>query len=166
MLPFGFDRSAVNSSYRVGRRIGGSPKTCSETERQRANGNDDQRTTPSPITNATMSQQLHLAVTGRSAPGLYILELHKADITSVTDFSSVRIRNVGYEMQDVGCTPLAVRIRDSYQVCLQAYGKPLRIGSALSRWVFELSPKQEARPNQCPPLWALAADLSVPIRIP
>ena len=66
VLPFGFDRSAVNSSYSVRGRIGGSPKTSRETEGQRANGNDDQRTTPSPLTNATMPQQLHLAATSRS----------------------------------------------------------------------------------------------------
>jgi hypothetical protein len=100
VLPFRFYRSAVNSSYSVRGRIGGNPKTSCKTERQRANGHDDQRTLPSALTNATMSQQLHLAVTGTAFARLYILGPNEADITSVTDTP----HEVGYRTQGVGCT--------------------------------------------------------------
>src|SRR5579863_3013794 len=40
----------------------GNPKTCRETERQRANGNDDQRTLPSVFSNSTSSQRSHISV--------------------------------------------------------------------------------------------------------
>jgi len=70
VLPFGFDRSALHRLYSVRRRIGGNPKTCRETERQRANGNDDQRTLPSALTNSTMSQRSHISVSSKPLRGI------------------------------------------------------------------------------------------------
>lgn len=90
MLPFGIDRSLVNRLDDVGLRNRRSPKTGGDTKRQRANGNDNQHSTPFALTNLTMFQceQMHVAVTGRLCfVGLYNTG-RKAHVTSVMRFPS------------------------------------------------------------------------------
>lgn len=65
-LPLGFGRSAVKGFYDVRLRNARSPKTSCDTECQRANGNSDQHTLPSSLTNLMMCQQLHVAVSASS----------------------------------------------------------------------------------------------------
>lgn len=72
VLALRFGRSAVSGSCGVRLRSPRSTKTGCYVERQRANGNDDQHTLPPALNNASMSQQTHVAISGRPrCVGLY-----------------------------------------------------------------------------------------------
>ena len=59
VLPLGFGSSALNGFYDDRLRTAGHPKTSGDTKCQRANGNDNQRTTPAALPNPLMSLQFH-----------------------------------------------------------------------------------------------------------
>jgi len=75
MLPLGCDRVAVNRLYGGNLRSGRNPKTSRQTECQRANGDENQDTTPSALTNSRMYQQLHVAVSAKP----HFLRLYNTD---------------------------------------------------------------------------------------
>jgi hypothetical protein len=87
VLPFGFDRSAVNRFYDVRLIIAGSPKTGSKTERQGANGDDDQHTLQAALANSTMSYRSHVSVSHKLLRAIIQHWKEDTDITSVTQLS-------------------------------------------------------------------------------
>ena len=72
VLPFGFDRPAVNRFHGVRLRRGRNPEASRETNRQRADRNENDCTAPSSLPDRMMSPQLHFAATRRLClAGLY-----------------------------------------------------------------------------------------------
>ena len=69
-------------------RTAGNPKTSGDTKCQRANGNDNQRTTPAALTKPSMSLQFHPLLPQLPLAGLYNIEPSQIDITSVTALST------------------------------------------------------------------------------
>jgi len=59
VLPFGFDRPAVNRFHGVRLRRGRNPEASRETNRQRADRNENDCTAPSSLPDRMMSPQLH-----------------------------------------------------------------------------------------------------------
>ena len=59
VLPLGFCSPALNGFYDDRLRTAGHPKTSGNTKCQRANGNDNQCTTPTALTNPSMFLQFH-----------------------------------------------------------------------------------------------------------
>jgi hypothetical protein len=105
VLPFGFDRPSVNRFYDMRLITGGRPKTGSDTERQRANGNDYQQTPPPPLTNATLPQRSHISVNRRPLRGImqHVTQEHRHYLGHWTP------REVGYRIRGVGCLPATDR---------------------------------------------------------
>jgi len=93
VLPLGIRNSALNGFYDDRLRTAGSPKTSGDTKRQRANRNDNQRTTPAALTNPSMSLQFHPLLPATTAWPDYTTSDPSDSITSVRSFSSAWIPN-------------------------------------------------------------------------